>query len=263
MNYLLDKKLKRKKLSYATLGVVLLVLLFCFSTPVSHGLSYISHTIFRPVLILGNNISQKLSNAKYYFASKRALLVENENLKLQISESQADRANYASVVDENLNLQEILGRKSVNKNILIATILAKPNRSPYDTLLIDVGMNQGVIANQRVFAFGNIPIGKIAEAYANSSKVLMYSNSGEKTEVIVVGRDTYLQAVGRGGGNFEIILPKDFNLDNGTEIVLPGITSYVLGVVVKTISDPRDAFVKALIASPVNIQSLKFVEVER
>lgn len=244
-------------------SVIFLVLLFYFRVGVSKGLSYASHTVFRPVLFLGNNIGQGFSNLGSYFYSKKSLHLENENLKSQILESEADRANYISVVDENFKLKEILGRKKENQIMLVSAILTKPNSSLYDTLVIDVGTNQGVVVNQKVFGLGNIPIGKIAETYANSSKVILYSNPGEKTEVVIAGKDTYMQVVGRGGGNFEILLPKDFVIENGTEVVLPGITLHVLATVVKTISDPRDSFVKALLVSPVNIQSLKFVEVEK
>jgi cell shape-determining protein MreC len=263
MSYLLDKKLKRKKLYYLGLGIVALFFLFCFRVGISNGLSYVGHSIFRPILILGNNIGSGFSNMGSFFSSKKSLYFENENLKSQILQSQADRANYLSVVDENLKLKEILGRKADSQNLLVSAILSKSNRSIYNTLIIDAGVNQGVIINQKVFALGNIPIGKIAETYTNSSKVLLYSNPGEKTEVAITGKNTFIEVIGRGGGNFEILLPKDFNIENGTEAVLPGITPRVLGTVVKTISDPRDAYVKALLVSPVNIEDLKFVEIER
>jgi len=263
MSYLLDKKIKRKKLSHIALGVVLLILLFYFGKPVARGFSYVAVAVFKPVLIVGQGVGRGFSNIGTFFASKKSLTLENENLKLQISQSEADRANYSSVVDENIQLKEILGRKKENQNFIVSAILSKPNKSPYDTLVIDVGTNKGAIINQRVFALGNIPVGRIVETYPNSSKVLMYSNPGEKTQIVITGKNTYLDAIGRGGGNFEIVLPKDFTLENGTEAVLPGVTSYVLGTVVKTISDPRDAFIKALLVSPVNIQSQKFVEVER
>ena len=49
----------------------------------------------------------------------------------------------------------------------------------------------------------------------------------------------------------------------GCQIVLPGINPYVLATVSTIISDPRKKKQKALLASPVNIQELKFVEVEK
>ena len=71
-----------------------------------------------------------------------------------------------------------------------------------------------------------------------------------------------VKATARGGGNFEMTMPKDLTLSKGDQVVLPGLNSYVLGVVQTIISDPRDPFAKALLVSPVNIQELKFVEVE-
>jgi hypothetical protein len=72
-----------------------------------------------------------------------------------------------------------------------------------------------------------------------------------------------MEVVGRGGGNFEMTLPRDFILEKGTNVHLPGINSFILGVSETIISDPRDPFIKALLVSPVNIQELKFVEVEK
>ena len=59
-----------------------------------------------------------------------------------------------------------------------------------------------------------------------------------------------------------MIIPRDLTLAEGDQAVLPGINPYVVGIVQTIISDPRDPFIKALLTSPVNMQELKFVEVE-
>lgn len=263
MSYLLDKKNKNKKISRIITIILVLFSLFYFRSGILRGLSSGAQAVFHPVVSLGNRIGHSFSDWGSLLRSKKSLLSENENLKSQIEESQADRANYLSVVNENNELKEILGRKLESANILVASILSKSTQSVYGTFLIDVGQDQGILVGQRVFAFGNVPIGKISEVYGGSSKVVLYSYPGEKTEVVISGKDAFMQVVGRGGGNFEMILPRDFILDIGAEVVLPGITPYVLGSVSTIISDPRDSFQKALLASPVNIQELKFVEVEK
>jgi len=262
MNYLLNKKLKRKRFLNIALGVFILLILFYFRTGIFNGLSSASHAVFCSVLIFSNNVGEKLSNAVYFFSSKKALLLENENLKSQLDQMSAKVANYNSILDENSQMKEILGRAN-EKAMTLAGILSKPNQSVYDTLIIDAGINQNIFVGQRVFAFGNVSIGRIAEVYANSSKVILFSNPGEKTDVIIPSKNIFMQAIGRGGGNFEMILPRDFVLEKGNEVVLPGITPYVLGIVQSILSDPRDSFQKALLVSPVNIQELKFVEVEQ
>ncbi len=59
-----------------------------------------------------------------------------------------------------------------------------------------------------------------------------------------------------------MVMPRDFILEKGIEVVLPGITPYTIATVQTIISDTRDSFQKVLLLSPVNIFELKFVEVE-
>jgi len=262
MSYLLDKKIKRNKLFKYLIFVVILFVLIYFRSGIFYGLSYVSSAIFRPVQILGNGIGEKLSNMGAYFYSKSSLFLENQDLKSKLSEQEARMSNYNSVLDENLKIKEMLGRKQEKADMILAGILSRPNKSPYDTLIIDIGTKNGIMVGQKVFALGNVPIGRVAEVYLYTSKVILYSNPGETTEVIISGEDTFMQMIGRGGGNFEMILPRDFVLEKGTEVVLPGIIPYIVGTVQTIISDPRDSFQKALLSSPVNIQELKFVEIE-
>jgi len=272
MNYLLDRKTKEKKFFKIAIGVVVLIVLFYFRSGIFGGLSYVSHVIFRPVLILGNNIGEKFENLSSYFISKNSLSLQNQNLQSQLDREETRMSNYNSVVAENENLKEILGRKNEKVSMILASILSKPNQSFYDTLIIDVGIAQGIEIGDMVFALGDVPIGRVAEVYANSSKVVLFSNAGEKTQVVIslshspageAGKNIFMEIIGRGGGNFEMILPRDLTLTKGDQILLPGINPYLLAVVETIISDSRNPFTKALLSSPVNIQELKFVEVEQ
>ena len=262
MNYLLDRKMKRKKFIYVAFFVVACFVIFYFRSPIFNSFSFLSHEIFSPVLSLGGKIGQKFRNAGAYFISKNFLYLENENLKSQLAEDRALMSNYNSIIAENTNLKEILGRKNEKTKTILSAILGKPNQSPYDTLIIDVGKKEGVEAGDTVFVLGNVPIGRVNAAYDSSSKVTLFSNSGEKTQVVVGGMNIFMEVVGRGGGNFEMILPRDFTLSRGDQVVLPGIVPLVLGIVETIISDPSDSFQKALLVSPVNIQELKFVQIE-
>lgn len=216
-------------------------------------------------MTFGNNLGNKFSSIGSAISFKKMIIAENKDLKAQLGETVARTANYNSVLDENTKLKEILNRKPWSANLILGNILSQKNQSIYSSVLIDLGTNDGITEGQRVFAWGNIPIGRIAETEANSSKVVLYSSPGERTEAIITGSaySGFMEVVGRGGGNFELILPRDFVIAEGTEVVLPGAFPYVLGTVKTIISDPRDAFQKALIVSSVNIQELKFVEVEK
>jgi len=263
MSYLLDKKIKQKKFLRILFCVIVLFVLTYFRSGIGSGLSYLTHIVFRPVLVLGNNIGEKFGNFTSYFISKSSLHKENDDLKSRLAEDEARMANYNSISAENESLKGIFGRKSERVDLVLAAILAKPNQTLYDTLILDIGTAQNIKMGNMVFAFTHVPIGRVAAVYSNSSKVVLFSTAGEKTQVVLGGRkDIFMQIVGRGGGNFEMTIPRDLTLNKGDEVVLPGITPYILAVVETVISDPRDPFVKALLVSPVNMEELKFVEVE-
>ncbi len=262
MSYLLDKKIKQKKFSKIVLGIIVLLVLFFFRTGIFNSFSSITQVIFRPVLVAGNNIGGKFKSLGIYFVSKNSLYAENQDLRTKLDFNEARMTNYDSVVADANSLKEILGRKSTKIDMVLAGILERPNQSAYDTLLIDAGTEQGIKTGDTVFAKGNIPIGRVADIFSNSSKVILFSSAGEKTMAIVSGKDMTLELIGRGGGNFEMILPKDFTLQPREQVTLPGINAFVVAIAETMIFDPRDSFNKALLTSPVNVQQLKFVEIE-
>ncbi len=263
MSYLLDRKNKRKKIAFVASAIIFLGVFLYFRAPIFSFLSAISQQVFKPAIYLKNNLARSFSGWGAVFSSKRSLSAEIDALKLQLLENEARTENYNSILDENERLKEILDRASNNKNFLLSAILSKPNKSPYDTMLVDAGGDLGVKEGDLVFALGNIPVGRVAEVYSESSKVILFSTSGEKTEVLVDGRNTFIEIIGRGGGNFEMVLPRDFELSKDSTVSLPGITPYTVAAVKAIVSDPRDSFTKALLVSPVNMHDIKFVQIRQ
>jgi len=263
MSYLLDRQIKRKKIISFAILIGVLIILFYFRVAVFQGLSSVAHAIFKPVLVFRDSVSNKFSNNSSFFKSKKSLLEENRKLQLELDEMSAKLSSYDSVAQENVQIKEILGRKAERTDMVLASILSKPNQSPYGTLVVDAGIDQDVSVGNIVFALGNIPIGRVAEVYKSSSKIILFSTPGEKTEAVLPVKDIFMELVGRGTGNFEMILLRDLELAEGSGVVLPGINAYLLATVEKIISDPRESFKKALLVSPVNIQELKFVQVQK
>ena len=217
MSYLQDRKTKRRKISHVLFFTALLLAVFYLRSGIWSGLSTMSQAVFRPVIVLGGSIGERFGSLGSYFASKSSLSAENKNLKRELDESRAGIANYNSILAENISLKETLERKDVSTPLVLAAILSKPNQSAYDTLLIDQGEAQGLKTGDIVFARGNVPVGKISSVYPNSSKVVLFSTSGEKTQVVAGDRNIFLEAVGRGGGNFEVIMSREFTLVKGDE----------------------------------------------
>ena len=273
MSYLLDKKEKKKKFYRIAFAIFFLIVFFYFRLSIWSGFSYVSEKLFHPIFVVGNNFEGGLKNIGSYFVSKKSLYIQNQNLEAEVKADDARMSNYNSFVSDDASLKQVLNRKDSKTAMTVAAILAKPNQNPYDTLLIDAGTKNGVKVGNTVFALGDVPIGRVSDIYPNSAKVILFSNASEKTEAVVFGKvasdgtnqggGVFMELVGRGGGNFEMDLPKGLILQTGDQVVLPGIHPYVLAIAEKVVSDPRSPSNKELLISPVNIQQLKFVEIEQ
>ena len=176
MNYLQNRKIKRKKIEKIVLVVIILLFLIYFGSNIFSGLSFVSHAVFKPVLVLGNSIGEKFGNIGAYFKSKKNLYLENESLRERLNENTATLSNYNSLLGENVGMKEILGMGGEERDLVLASILSKPPKSLYDTLVIDAGEKNGVLVGDLVFAEGDVPLGRIESVNSGSSKVILFSS---------------------------------------------------------------------------------------
>lgn len=263
MNYLHDRRNKEKRIAFLPLviGVVVVGLLFGIGF-LYKGTSSFLLGISRPLWSVRDVFKNKFHSYGSYFSSKKQLQIEidqlrEENIKFKLSVVDRNALN-----DENSKLKEILGRTK-EVNTLLGVVIARPGQSLYDTLIVDVGNDSNLKAGARVFVEGTMVIGYVEEVYGKTAKIAMYSAPGQVSEALSSPANIPLKLIGRGGGNFEIELPRDIELPVGTSIVSSTIHPYVLGVVGDVTFDPRDPFQTVLVSLPINIQHIKFVEIEK
>lgn len=258
MNYLLKNNREKRKAAfpmYVLLGFTVVVVVVTFISP--SFFPELFSTIAAPFWKGEHGLSAGASNA---LTSKRELLKENEALRETISKLYNQSLTYKLLQEENTELKAILGRVGERK-VILATVLRKPPFSPYDVLVIDVGEKEGVSVGDEVVVEGDISIGNIAEVNGGTSKVKIYSSPGEKHNVLIGTTSIQASATGRGGGNFEIILPRDADVKVGDSVTIPGITPTLFGTVSALLGDPARPFETVLFKSPINISELKKVQV--
>ncbi len=163
-----------------------------------------------------------------------------------------------AIVEENHALKDLLGRSDTDTHLL-ATIMKRPPFTAYDTFILDVGEVDGVKVGDKVFALGNIPIGLVAEVVHDTSKVRLYSSSGEKFSVIIGSSAIEASAIGKSGGFFEVSLPRDTNIKVGDIARIPSIDDSFIGTVEGIASDPSEPFSKVLFRQPLNIYEMRWV----
>jgi len=255
-NYFPTRDSNKKQFPKLTfLVIVFLIIIFSFQ--------FSRNFIFRlanPFWNIKNSIVYFFQDNVSLLKSKSALIAENEKFKNDISELENGAVLSDVLKKENEDLKNILNRKTEQK-LILATILVKPFLSLYDTLVIDLGIQDGVAVGDKILADGDVYIGYISEVYANSSKVVLYSSPGEKVKVIIGDNNVEKEAVGLGNGNFSVEMPREAGIKEGDAIVFPSISPNVFGVVEKVEFKETDSFENVLFKNPVNLSELKWVEV--
>ncbi len=263
MSYLHDrKKDHRKKQFYIGLGIAVFVVLLSVSGVFSFITPFF-HMIARPFWKADNAVVNSINNLGYVVRTKASVYRENESLTLQNKDLQNRMLDYDVLAKDNLYLKELFGRVDQKEEFVLGTILAKPNQSPYDTLIIDIGTNEGIYVGQEVYANAIVPLGTVSSVYAHTAVVKLYSNPGEITEAQIEGTNASVQLTGRGGGNFEMMIPKDLEVPTGSTVILPNNKSRIVAIVADRISDVHDPMNKVILRSPINIQELKWVELKK
>jgi cell shape-determining protein MreC len=261
MNYLLKsssfedrKKQARKRV--IIISIILIIALLLLATGPAKKMFF---SVAEPVWQAENSIF----NSKFfqYFKSKRGLMDEKLALEQKLFLAGNLMALNQTLETENENLKDLLGRKDTAQKTILAAVLVKPPQTPYDSLIIDIGVNNNLKVGDKVMANANIYIGDVSEVLPSSAKVSLYSTPGRKLSVVINNSSVTAEAVGVGGGNFNILLPREIEVKEGDVITIPSITANVFGIVEKVNFKDKDSFQTVLFKSPVNVSELSFVEV--
>lgn len=202
------------------------------------------------------------------FRTDAELLSENTNLQAELLKLTALNADREVLYNENQSLKFELGRKdnasttkSSNKGIL-AIVKSKPGETPFDTFILDAGLDQGVIVEDRVY-YGNLVIGKIVETGSDFSKAELFSSPGNEFGGTLSGAKIKIDTKGLGGGFFESLVPQGVEVKVGDALILPSIKSKVFGVVSVIEDKQAEGFKRLLFTLPVNPNQITEVTISK
>jgi cell shape-determining protein MreC len=100
----------------------------------------------------------------------------------------------------------------------------------------------------------------VTEVYQRSSIVTLFSSPGVLTSVVIGPSHIQATAEGKGGGNFEAVLPRGVAVQEGDAILMPGINPLLFGTILKILAAPSDSFQTILFKNPVNMFELYYLE---
>ena len=190
---------------------------------------------------------------------------ELERLRTELALAEALLADRDVLLRENIDLKSRLGRTPEVGTTLLAAVLLRPPATPYDTLVLDVGLDEGVSAGDLVFSAGSVVIGRVTEVYRSSSRATLYSAPGEAHDALVFAEGGSVPIImeGQGGGSFKGQLPQGVEVSVGDPVLFPDINPILAARVAATEVASNESFQTIYLQLPANPFSLRFVEVRK
>lgn len=257
MNFLLP----RNKPRHAFLGAfgsasIFALAIFLLQWLAPNAFAPIAARIAEPLFYLRDGAVTPLASVGSFFSARAALSEEIAALTDELA-----RANAENMFLRTLSAvpEETLQHSSARESVRSAAVLARPRWSAYDTLIIGAGYDDGVHTGMQVSAYGFV-VGEIAEVYAGTSLVSLYSTSGKKTVAQIAGKFP-IELIGSGGGTFEAEIAKDIPVSVGDGAFAAGISPRLFAIA-DAVEPASEGAVKIFFRLPVNIFELRAVEVE-
>lgn len=206
-------------------------------------------------------VNDKFAYIGSFTRTRNFLIEENKRLKGEIDENKARLMSLDSLSSEYKKLLESFGRDEIESRIL-AVVLAKPPQSPYDTIVLDIGEKHGISIGDRIFGLGDAALGEIISVHDSVSNARLFSSAETETHAIIERTDQTIIMNGTGGGGFESKVPQDTDIQINDVVVLPKSKVSVVGIVVNIESAVTSSFKRVIIQSPLNLNYIRWVEVE-
>lgn len=189
---------------------------------------------------------------------KKLLVAKITELQTTLHAYETEHVLFETIMQENAQLKAELGRADHPKGVL-AHVTTLPNRSLYDTFIIDAGTNNHISIGQTVYAFDSIALGTITDVAENYATVTLFSAAQREISGTVGVSTVSVTLSGRGGGEYEVRLPRDLPFAIGDVVMYQSVHTAVLAQIERIVTDPRDPFQRLIAKTPLNLQTLKWV----
>ncbi len=187
---------------------------------------YFSYGWLRDTLLARSVIPEY---ALYSRATLEQRLKDSESNRL-LTEYQA--LLYTHTVQKISELEKALALRPL-ETYISARVIARPQHTHFDSLVIDQGSSAGVVVGDTVTAFG-VMVGSVSSVSRNSAVVQLTSSPGSTRDFELGEPRAVVVAEGKGGGSFEALVPRDVELAVGD--VVTDIESGYPGAVVRGIA---------------------------
>jgi cell shape-determining protein MreC len=248
----IQRSRKEKKSVFKITILVLFILFLVLNFFKWQPLNSVILSVSTPLLEIKEVIYKPFSGFFDYFGSKKKLNEENDILKKENSNLRLQVLTNILVESEYNNLI----KQNISSELEFAKVILKPPYSSFDTMIISGNFDESKIG-QKVF-FQNIILGEVVEVRQNTAIIKLYSASSNKT-VAKLTNGNQFEVIGKGSGQYEMILPKDAVIKEGDPIIYPDENIVLFGAINKITSTEDELFQKVLFNIPVDFKDINYV----
>jgi cell shape-determining protein MreC len=258
MNYLLKTKPKQNssfRRAFAVVVIVLLVISVLFFFQASFPFRVLGN-LAEPLWKVGNMASSFAGSHLGYFQSKKTLIEENQNLRDVTRRFELVTLERNMLQEENNTLKNIQPAEGE-----VARVLTSPSQSFYDILLVELSPESEISSGDMVYGEYGILLGTVVDRTGSFARIELFSSNGRLTPVRLNRTGAELVLVGKGGGNFMVVVPRAFEIYRGDGLIFPALSSGVVASVMSTEDARTDSFTNVYASVPVNIFTLEWVRI--
>jgi cell shape-determining protein MreC len=204
-------------------------------------------------------VDESNSSLPQYIRDRSALVAELNDLKIKVATEQGTENTIKKLEIENDEFRSRVG--AVPENRILARVIGRPNRLPYDMLMLDRGSDNGIVEQAPVFLGKDQVIGFVSKVHAKTSLVTLVTTPGFSSSAYVIGPNIFTFADGMGGGVLRISVPQGILLHKGDLVVLPAIDSGVYGAVSEIVAPATQPEQYGYLTTSIPLQSLYYVTV--
>lgn len=212
-----------------------------------------------PLYSTQNYFETSESTVPTYLRSRAELDAEIQHLTQVISSNEGINATLRLVMNENTELRALLGASTSAR--IGAGVIARPPFTPYDTIIIDKGSDDGIVERAPVYYGAGKVLGYVRSVFRDSAHVTLISSPGMESTVYVFGPNIFTTAHGEGGGTVRLSVPQGIKIERGNLVILPSIDTGVVGEISDIQSIPTEPEQHAYVAFETPLQSIRLVSV--
>lgn len=222
-------------------------------------ISGISSFVISPVYLARHYIETSSATIPVFIRSRLELLATIQDLELEIATQNGRDASFAYIAHENEELRRLLNASSSPR--ILAGVISRPPHTPYDTLILDRGADDGIVKDAPVYQGADIAIGYVREVFGGTALVTLFSSPNVESTVYIFGPNIFSTAYGEGGGVIRLSVPQGVMLEKGNVVILPSLDAGTLGVIADIQSIPTEPEQHAYVTFDIPLQSMRVVSV--